>query len=721
MGSRWQQSRPDARAISLMAEAAPVMIWASDHSGACIWFNQSWLAFVGRHLEEEVGDGWAENVHPDDLNRCLAEYRAAVATRRPFSSEYRLRRYDGVYRWLLDNGTPHFDAVGRFAGFVGSCTDVTALKDTEAALRISEARFRLLADSAPVMLWLSDPDGRCLLLNQRLRDFWRITNDQLATFDWAQTLHPHDLERVGALVGSAVARKQPFIVEARYRDHTGAYRTLRTEAVPTVDAWGTCLGFIGVNVDITDALAADAELRRSQERFARFMTHLPGLAWIKDEAGRYVFANDAAAAAFAMPVERIIGRTDAELFPVDIAAEFRRNDIAARASTAGVRVIEQLRHSDGIIHHSIVSKFAIPGDDQRPTMTGGVAIDVTDHKAAEDRIKRLNEDLRLQLEEREALLAALPVGVAIASDPACRDITMNPAGAAMLRRPLASNGSDQGSVAATPTFRVLRHGTEVPTDELPLQRAARLGQPVIGDEFDIAFADGTVVSVSKSATPLFDSHGQVRGCVGVFVDISGHKHAERRQNLLIDELNHRAKNMLAIVQSISAQTLRRSSTPKEFAADFSARIEALARTHALLTGTTWEGAPLDQLVAAALAPFVGRGCRVTTEGPSVSIKPALAVTVSLLLHELVTNAVKHGALRSADGRLSIRWVSDTQGVVISWQELCPFAVTPPTRRGFGSRLIEASGIQFGAPVDVNYGPEGLCVRISLPTDIIARS
>lgn len=711
---------PDARTITLIADAAPVMIWTSDTSGACTWFNQPWLAFVGRPLERELGDGWVDNVHPDDRHRCLTIYRSAIASRQPFNMEYRLRRHDGVYRWMLDTGAPHTDATGRFAGMIGSCTDITPLKDSEAALRASEDRFQLLADSAPVMLWLSDAEGRCLLLNHRLRDFWQVRNEDLSAFDWAQTLHPHDAVRVGALVGDAVAKKQSFIVEARYRHHTGVYRTLRTEAVPTLDTNGTCLGFIGVNVDVTDALITGAELRRSEERFARFMTHLPGLAWIKDEAGRYVFANAAAAAAFAMPVERIIGRTDGELFPPHIADEFRRNDVDARSRADGVRVIEQLPHPDGVLHHSIVSKFAIPGDDQRGTMTGGVAIDVTDHKAAEEQIKRLNEDLRRQLEERDALLAALPVGVFIARDPACQDIVMNPAGATMLRLPHTANASKSGPAAATLGFRVLRQGAEVAAEDLPMQRAARIGTTVIGEEFDIALVDGTIVTLHELATPLFGANGEVRGCVGVFVDISAHKQAERRQHLLIDELNHRAKNMLAIVQSIAAQTLRQSRTPDDFAAAFSARIEALARTHTLLTGTTWQGVPLDQLVSATLAPFDGNSRRVIAEGPSVTVKPTIAITLALLLHELITNAVKHGALSAPGGHLAIRWTTAKTGIVISWQERCPFPVRKPTHRGLGTRLIEASGAQLGTPVTISFAPEGVHAQIALPHEVLPR-
>ena len=107
-----------------LADNAPVMIWRSGTDKLCNWFNRPWLKFVGRSLEEESGYGWAEGVHPDDLDRCVSIYNNAFDARENFSMTYRLRRYDGVYRWLLDTGAPYFRE-GRFAGYFGSCVDVS--------------------------------------------------------------------------------------------------------------------------------------------------------------------------------------------------------------------------------------------------------------------------------------------------------------------------------------------------------------------------------------------------------------------------------------------------------------------------------------------------------------------------------------------------------------------------------------------------------------------
>jgi PAS domain S-box-containing protein len=137
--------------FQLVADAAPVLIWLSDTQTLCYWFNKVWLEFVGRTLEEEVGNGWAEGVHPDDFAHCLDIYITNFNLRKPFKMEYRIKHHSGEYRWLLDNGVPRFNAEGDFEGYIGSCVDIhemkllqlDAQKTTQAMLEAKEAAERL--------------------------------------------------------------------------------------------------------------------------------------------------------------------------------------------------------------------------------------------------------------------------------------------------------------------------------------------------------------------------------------------------------------------------------------------------------------------------------------------------------------------------------------------------------------------------------------------------
>ncbi|MGA7330087.1 MAG: PAS domain-containing protein [Rhodomicrobium sp.] len=114
---------------------APVLIWMSDTTKACVWFNKPWLDFTGRIMEQELGYDWAEGVHPDDFDRCVATYNGAFDQRESFSMDYRLRRYDGVWRIVNDIGVQRFSSDGAFLGYIGSCLDVTDRRAAEAALR----------------------------------------------------------------------------------------------------------------------------------------------------------------------------------------------------------------------------------------------------------------------------------------------------------------------------------------------------------------------------------------------------------------------------------------------------------------------------------------------------------------------------------------------------------------------------------------------------------
>jgi len=145
----------------LLVESSPVMIWRSGPDAKCNYFNETWLAFTGRTLEQEMGDGWAEGVHPEDLSRCVAYYLEHFERREAFEMDYRLRRHDGEYRWIFDRGVPFHDDGGEFAGFIGSCVDVHESRTAEQARhQHSEEQLTLARDFEKWMLAIVSHDIR---------------------------------------------------------------------------------------------------------------------------------------------------------------------------------------------------------------------------------------------------------------------------------------------------------------------------------------------------------------------------------------------------------------------------------------------------------------------------------------------------------------------------------------------------------------------------------
>lgn len=220
--------------------------------------------------------------------------------------------------------------------------------------------------------------------------------------------------------------------------------------------------------------------------------------------------------------------------------------------------------------------------------------------------------------------------------------------------------------------------------------------------------------------------GQPAYILAIISDISARKEAENAQQhyqaqlrLLINELNHRVKNTLATVQSMAAQTLRNEPDPTVAFEKFEARLMGLSRVHDILTRESWHGAELREVAERALQPFDEAGTRVSIEGPPVRLQPGGALTMALILHELATNALKYGALSNAEGRVRLAWtyIPETRSLEVAWTESGGPPVSPPTRKGFGSRLIERSlRGEMKGETTVDYRPDGLrCVlRAGLP-------
>jgi PAS domain S-box-containing protein len=175
-----------------IADVAPVLIWMSDSTKACTWFNKPWLDFTGRPMEQQLGYGWAEGVHPDDFNRCIETYTSAFDRREPFRMDYRMKRYDGVWRTVNDIGVQRYSSDGTFLGYIGSCLDVTDQRVAEKSLRDSEARFRGIFEHAGTGIAIKDLEGRFQSCNPAYAAMLGYTGDELRGMTCEQLMHAED-------------------------------------------------------------------------------------------------------------------------------------------------------------------------------------------------------------------------------------------------------------------------------------------------------------------------------------------------------------------------------------------------------------------------------------------------------------------------------------------------------------------------------------------------
>jgi two-component sensor histidine kinase len=199
---------------------------------------------------------------------------------------------------------------------------------------------------------------------------------------------------------------------------------------------------------------------------------------------------------------------------------------------------------------------------------------------------------------------------------------------------------------------------------------------------------------------------------GVTIDITERKRAEERQNLLAREVDHRAKNALALAQSIVRLT--RASEVKDYIQAVEGRISALARVHTILSLSNWEGAEIGNLVSEEISPYSSSG-QIEFHGGELQLLPATAQTLALALHELVTNSAKYGALSTHSGRLKIKWEARSDALQLVWEERGGPLVNKPISRGFGTRSVIASiETQLGGQAEFDWRAEGLICRLVVP-------
>ncbi|WP_168046524.1 PAS domain S-box protein [Brevundimonas alba] len=257
-----RESEERFRAI---ADTAPVLIWVTQQDRTRAFVNQAYVAFSGGAYEEARLMDWRAIIHPEDQPRVLQESLDGEATGEPFSMEARYLQGDGEYRWLKSFSRPRFGAGGEVIGFVGVAFDVTDIREAQARLQESETRFRTVADSAPALIWMSDEAGRMVFANRRYKTFFGVESEDAIDEGWRRLAEPADLEAFVGAFRKALAGRDRFEALARVNHPMLGPRWLRCEGVPRFDGAGQFQGYVGANIDVTEAKRAEDDLKRINE------------------------------------------------------------------------------------------------------------------------------------------------------------------------------------------------------------------------------------------------------------------------------------------------------------------------------------------------------------------------------------------------------------------------------------------------------------------------
>jgi PAS domain S-box-containing protein len=343
------QLRESEERFRVVADAAPVLIWMAGVDKLCTFFNKPWLEFTGRSIEQELGNGWAEGVHPDDLQKCLEIYTQAFDARQPFVMQYRLRRNDGEYRWLSDQGVARHTAQGGFAGYIGSCVDVTELMRQEEALREFEERVVLAAQAAHLGVWEMDPGTNEVWMSDSARTLFQF--DPETRLDHAalqDRVHPEDRALRDSAVKRAIETGGGYEIEYRLLLPDGNLRWIgeRGRCVTGKNRKGIRL--IGVSIDITPRKLAEAEALRQRDE----LSHLSRVALMGEMSASIAHELNQPLAGIASNAgagQRFIDRGNVDLQEIrellaDIKADARRANEVVRGIREMIKKEQPGRH-----------------------------------------------------------------------------------------------------------------------------------------------------------------------------------------------------------------------------------------------------------------------------------------------------------------------------------------------------------------------------------------
>ena len=583
----------------------------------------------------------------------------------------------------------------------------------EAALKESRDQLRLALDGAELGVWSIDTRTGRFTNDARDRLIHGPAAPPRSWTDSRSVVHPDDLPGLDAAFEVSARSGRSYKTEYRLAPLPGQMlqaRWIEVEGTVVRDTDGRVVQLLGVTRDITERKQTEQALKESEGILRARLGALPAAIYVTDAAGRITYCNQAAADLWGkMPKLGEDRWCDLARFyhsdGTPMAIEDCPTEIALKQGRFVRNVEVILERPDGTRIPTISNPT--PLRDNAGAIVGvlNMKVDITERKKAERALAERNTQFAL------AGKAAL-VG-SYAYDPGT-DVMQIDEGYATL------HGLPEGTIETTRSaWQARAHPQDLPRVE-EVRRQAFLEQWSEYDvEYRIVRAEGDVRWIESRSFISYSPDGRPHRVVGVNIDITERKRAEEQQRVLVAELDHRVKNVLATVSAVAAQTLDASSSMDHFVAAFDGRLRSMAKTHELLSEHRWRGIPLAELLRRELAPYAGAN-NTEIAGPEVILSAEAGQVVGMVLHELATNAAKHGALFTRDGKVSVQWHRQLNGdaragLVIEWQETGGPPAEAASKAGYGMSVIrELIPHELGGKVNYVLTPEGARCQLEIP-------